>query len=158
MKFLLIILATFTASIAALHAQTSATLAADLQAADAAHWPTIIALLKAQRAELTAAHVASLAAAATDSTAALKAAAAREAEAKAAQQKADADLAALKQRIDTFLNGLLNAELQTGDGPRAQLLRKLITEAGKSDAELKREALAAEIAAKQAELSKLAAP
>ena len=35
MKFLLIILATFTASIAALHAQDSATLAADLQAADA---------------------------------------------------------------------------------------------------------------------------
>lgn len=136
-------------------AQTSADLAADLQAAAPAHWPAIDALLKAQRAELTAAHVASLATAAADSTAALQAADAREAAAKTAQQTAEADLAALKQRIDTVLNGLLQAELQTGEGPKTALLRKLIAEAGKSDAELKREALAAEIAAKQAELQKL---
>jgi hypothetical protein len=158
MKFFLIILAAFTASIAALHAQDSASLAADLQAADAAHWPAIDALLKAQRAELTAAHVASLAAANADTVADLRAAAAREAEALTAKQAAEADLAALKGRIDTVLNGLLNAELQTGEGPKTALLRKLIAEAGKSDAELKREALAAEIAAKQAELSKLATP
>ena len=68
---------------------------------------------------------------------------------------APADLAALKTRINTVLNNLLNAELQTGEGPKTALLRKLIAEAGKSDAELKREALAAEIAAKQAELNKL---
>jgi len=136
-------------------AQTSAALAADLQAADAVHWPAIDALLKAQRAELTAAHVASLAAANADNAAALKAAATREAEALTAKQAAEADLAALKSRINTVLNNLLNAELQTGEGPKTALLRKLIAEVGKSDAELKREALEKEIAAKQAELQKL---
>jgi hypothetical protein len=136
-------------------AQDSATLAADLQAADPAHWPAIDALLKAQRAELTAAHVASLAAANADTVADLRAAAAREAEALTAKQAAEADLAALKGRINTVLNNLLNAELQTGEGPTTALLRKLIAEAGKTDAELKREALESEIAAKQAELQKL---
>lgn len=152
MKLLLLTLLTFlTGAALTCSAQTSAALATDLQAADAAHWPAIDALLKAQRAELTAAYVASLAAANTDNAAALKAAAAREAQAIAAKQAAEADLAALKSRIDT----VLNAELQTGEGPKTALLRKLIAEAGKSDADLKREALEKEIAAKQAELNKL---
>ena len=50
-------------------AQDSAQLAADLQTTDAAHWPAIEALLKAQRSELTAAHLATLAAAAAESKA-----------------------------------------------------------------------------------------
>jgi len=164
MSLLTFFLLSFFSAIAT--AQDSAALAADLQSAAPSHWPAIEALLKTQRAELTAAHVASLAAANADTATALKAAAAREAEAKTAQAKAEAeaktaqakaeaDLAALKQRIDAVLNGLLTQELQTGEGPKAELLRKLIAEAGKSDAELKREALAAEIAAKQAELNKL---
>ena len=153
MRLLTFFLLSFFSAIAT--AQDSAALAADLQSAAPSHWPAIEALLKTQRAELTAAHVASLAAANADTATALKAAAAREAEAKTAQAKAEADLAALKQRIDAVLNGLLTQELQTGEGPKAELLRKLIAEAGKSDAELKREALAAEIAAKQAELNKL---
>lgn len=65
-------------------------------------------------------------------------------------EKAEAivDLGALKGRIDATLRGLLEAELKTGEGPRTALLRKLIAEAGKSDAEIKLEAAkAAEAAA-----------
>jgi|GEM_PF-4486600 len=62
--------------------------------------------------------------------------------------EAIAEHGALKGRIDSTLKGLLEAELKTGDGPRAQLLRDLIEQAGKSDAELKLEAAkAAEAAA-----------
>ena len=77
--------------------------------------------------------------------------------AKITAEKADvaAEHAALKSRISTVLNGMLTEELKTGEGPRTALLRKLIDEAGKSDADLKREALAAEIAAKQKELQSL---
>jgi hypothetical protein len=68
---------------------------------------------------------------------------------------AEAERNALKARISTVLNTMLTEELKTGDGPKAELLRKLIAESQKSDADLKREALSAEIAAKQAELQKL---
>ena len=77
----------------------------------------------------------------------------------AAQIEADkaaavAEHAALKARIDSTLNGMLNDELKTGEGPRTTLLRKLIAEAGKSDNELKLEAAkaaeAAAIAARKA--------
>jgi hypothetical protein len=68
---------------------------------------------------------------------------------------AEAERNALKARISTVLNTMLTEELKTGDGPKAELLRKLIAESQKSDADLKREALAAEIATKQAELQKL---
>lgn len=71
-----------------------------------------------------------------------------------AAEKADADaeLAALKSRSSSVLQGMLEEELKTGEGPKTTLLRKLLAEAGKTDAQLKREALAAEIAAKQKEL------
>jgi hypothetical protein len=68
---------------------------------------------------------------------------------------AEAELTALKTRIDAVLNGMLTEELKSGDGPRAAVLRTLINEAQKSDKQLKAEALAAEIAAKQAELEAL---
>jgi hypothetical protein len=71
---------------------------------------------------------------------------------------AEAERNALKARISTVLNTMLTEELKTGDGPKAELLRKLIAESQKSDADLKREALAAEISAKQAELQKLTGP
>ena len=68
---------------------------------------------------------------------------------------AESDLLALKQRIDSVLNGMLTEELKNGDGPRAAVLRQLISESQKSDRQLKAEALAAEIAQKQAELESL---
>lgn len=141
MKTLLISFAFCLLPLASGFAQTSAQLAADLQAADASHWPAIQALLIAQRDELTAAHLASLTAASADFKTKL-------ATLTKARDTATADLTELKQRIDTVLQSQLTEELKTGDGPRAQLLRDLIEQAGKSDAELKLEAAkAAEAAA-----------
>ena len=65
------------------------------------------------------------------------------------------DLAKLRQRIAATLQAKLEAELKTGEGPKVALLRTLQAEANKSDDDLKRESLEAEIAAKQAELAKL---
>lgn len=78
--------------------------------------------------------------------------------AKVEADKADAvaEHAALKSRISSTLQGLLTEELKTGDGPRAELLRKLIVESQKTDKQLKLEALQAEIAAKQREAAELA--
>jgi hypothetical protein len=122
-------------------AQTSAQLAADLQTTDAAHWPAIQALLIAQRDELTAAHLASLTTASADFKT-------KVATLTTERDAAKTELAELKQRIDTVLQTQLTEEMKTGDGPRAQLLRALIEQAGKSDAELKLEAAkAAEAAA-----------
>lgn len=73
----------------------------------------------------------------------------------AAKKQSDDELAALRVRITTVLNDMLAEELKSGDGPRAALLRDLIAQSQKSDAQVKAEALAAEIAAKQAELAKL---
>lgn len=148
---LLLLISAFSFPLSAFSQSTP--LAADLQSS--ADWPAINALMIAQRDELTAAHLAALSAASAQFRADLAAKEAEMQAAIAAKAKVEADLAALKQRIDTVLNGLLNEELKTGDGPRAQLLRDLIAQAGKSDAELKREALAAEIAAKQRELEAL---
>lgn len=69
---------------------------------------------------------------------------------------AEAELAALKTRINSVLTGMLEAELKTGEGPRTTLLRKLIAEAQKNDKQLKLEALQAEILAKQKEAAELA--
>jgi len=66
--------------------------------------------------------------------------------------EAESDLIELKQRISSVLQTMLAEELKTGEGPRTAILRKLIAESGKTDSELKRAALAAEIAAKQKEL------
>lgn len=78
--------------------------------------------------------------------------------AKLEADKADAiaEHAALKGRISSTLQGLLEAELKTGDGPKAELLRKLIAESQKTEKQLKLEALNAEIAAKQKEAAELA--
>lgn len=78
--------------------------------------------------------------------------------AKVEADKADAiaEHAALKSRISSTLQSLLTEELKTGDGPRADLLRKLIAESQKTDKQLKLEALQAEIAAKQKEAADLA--
>lgn len=75
------------------------------------------------------------------------------------QAKADADaaLAAKNARINTVLQSKLTDELKTGEGPKTQLLRTLMSEAAKTEQQLKAEALEAEIAAKQAELQKLTA-
>lgn len=77
------------------------------------------------------------------------------AEMTAEKAEAEADLNALKGRIDTVLNAMLTEELKTGEGPRTAVLRKLIAESKKSDRQLATERLAAEIAEKQAELAKL---
>jgi|GEM_PF-3256961 len=141
MKTLISVLFVLSCSISGLFAQTSAQLAADLQAADAAHWPAIQALLIAQRDELTAAHLASL----TDASADFKT---KVTTLTTERDAAKTELAELKQRIDTVLQTQLTEEMKTGDGPRAQLLRALIEQAGKSAAELKLEtAKAAEAAA-----------
>lgn len=78
------------------------------------------------------------------------------AELQASKADADADLAALKSRISSVLQGMLEAELKTGEGPRTAVLRKLIAESQKTDKQLKLEALEAEIAAKQKEAAELA--
>jgi hypothetical protein len=141
MKTLLISFAFCLLPLASGLAQTSAQLAADLQTADAAHWPAIQALLIAQRDELTAAHLASL----TDASADFKT---KVTTLTTERDTAKTELAELKQRIDTVLQSQLTEEMKTGDGPRAQLLRALIEQAGKPDAELKLEAAkAAEAAA-----------
>lgn len=78
--------------------------------------------------------------------------------AKLEADKADAiaEHAALKTRINTVLNGMLTEELKTGDGPKAELLRKLIAESQKTEKQIKLETLQAEIAAKQKEAAELA--
>lgn len=78
--------------------------------------------------------------------------------AKIEDAKADAiaEHAALKTRINTVLNGMLTEELKTGDGPKAELLRKLIAESQKTEKQLKLETIQAEIAAKQKEAAELA--
>lgn len=91
------------------------------------------ALLIEQRDQLVATHTTALAAAAADFKQQLATITA-DRDAKAAE------LTELKTRINSVLNGLLMEELKTGDGPRAELLRKLIAEAGKSDVQLKLEA------------------
>lgn len=51
--------------------------------------------------------------------------------------EAKQDLDELKKRIDAVLQTKLAAELQTGDGPRAQIIRDLIKESSKSAAQLR---------------------
>lgn len=74
----------------------------------------------------------------------------------AAKADSDAKLAAKSARINAVLQSRLAAEQATNPtgvkGPKTLLLESLIGEAAKPDADLKREALAAEIAAKQKEL------
>jgi len=166
MKKFLLILAAFCFSISA--SAQSGKLATDLQAADAAHWPAINALLIAQRDELTASNLATLSSAAADFKSKLE----------AANTERDAALAkfsALQDQVSTVLNAQLSAlapqltvaqsdlaaELKTGDGPQAaakrlivadlqariETLNALIVEAGKSD---KQKAVEAAQAAKDA--------
>ena len=77
------------------------------------------------------------------------------AEITAAKTEAEAALAAKNGRIDAVLSAKLQAELATGDGPKAALLRELKAAAVKPEEVIKREALEAEIAAKQKELEAL---
>lgn len=144
MKHILIILAAFTLAIAALHAAdpvvtiTSATSVlvdgvnfgkpADAIANNKALAPAIQSALEKWAAEK-----------------------------EDAKADTEAELASLKARISTVLNSMLTEELKTGEGPRTALLRKLITEASKTDKQLKLEALEAEIAAKQKEAAALSA-
>lgn len=65
------------------------------------------------------------------------------------------DLAALRQRITATLRAKLADELKTGEGPKVALLRALQAEVSKSDDDIKREVLEAEIATKLAELERL---
>lgn len=144
-----------------IQAQDSATLAADLKAADPAHWPAIESLLLAQRAELTAAHRATLAAAAATARDhetllhdALNAKEAELAAAKATLEKTIADTAEVLKKIQDAKA----AELTTGAGPRYQtlaageaLIKPIITEAQKSELEKQLDvAKAAEAAAVKA--------
>lgn len=95
--------------------------------------PEVNALLITQRDQLTAVHTAALATAASEFKAKLAVA---QAELASAKQ----DLEELKQRIETVLQSKLAAELQTGDGPRAQIIRDLIKESSKPSAQLRLEA------------------
>lgn len=76
-----------------------------------------------------------------------------------AKADSDARLAAKVSRINTVLQARLAAESATNvngvKGPKTLLLESLVAEAATPEVDLKREALAAEIAAKQAELDKL---
>ena len=73
----------------------------------------------------------------------------------AEKDSAVAALAAKSSRIATVLEAKLNAELTTGDGPKAALIRELQAAAAKPAEDLRREALEAEITAKKAELEAL---
>ena len=167
MKTTLILLSSVLLLTAA-NAQSSASLAADLQTNDAANWSKINAFAIAQRNEINAANAAALAADAADFKAKLAAATAD-------RDEALAKLSALQTQVDSVLSstlselqpqlvaaqGALAAELTTGDGPQAAAKRlvvadlqaridtvqSLITEAGKSD---KQKALEAAQAAKDA--------
>jgi hypothetical protein len=151
MKHLLILLS-FLALLSPAKAQSSASLAANLQSAE--NWSDINALLIAQRNEINAAHIASLATASADFTAKLTAA-------NTARDEANEKYEALQTRIGTVLNSTLTdlqtqlttaqaaltAELASGDGPQAaakklivtdlearmDTINALIVEAGKSD-------------------------
>lgn len=161
----LLAVAAFTVSAAA---QTSASLAADLQAADAAHWPAINDFGVKLRDELKAAHVAQLASATADFKTKLETA-------NAARADAETKLTELQTRITNVLSATLadlqsqlvtaqttlTAELATGDGPVAAAKRLVVTdlqaridtvqslqsEASKSD---RQKAVKAAIAAKSA--------
>ena len=108
--------------------------------------PEVNALLITQRDQLTAVHIAALATATTEFKAKL-------ATAQAELASAKQDLDELKQRIETVLQSKLAAELQTGDGPRAQIIRDLIKESSKPSAQLRLEAAQAAKAAADKALS-----
>jgi hypothetical protein len=132
MKHLLIFLS-LLALLSPAKAQSSASLAANLQSAE--NWADINALLIAQRNELNAAHIASLATAAADFTTQLNAA-------NTAKNEVLAKYEALKTEIGTVLNSTLTdlqsqlstaqaaltAELATGDGPQAAAKRLVVTD------------------------------
>lgn len=73
----------------------------------------------------------------------------------AERDAAKSALAAKEQRIQAVLQSRLSAEVTTGDGPKAKLLRELLTEAAAPAKLLKQQALEAEIAAKKKELELL---
>lgn len=151
------------------HAQDSAALAADLQSADPAHWPAIEALLKAQRAELTAAHLATLTTAAaeskakTDDLAAQLITAKQEAQqAAAAKTAAETELAANIERQAQLVTAAKQALSSGTTSAKLAAVTAVLVEAQKSTDDRKREALqkeldeaAAALAAKQAELNAL---
>lgn len=72
-----------------------------------------------------------------------------------AKAAAEAELAAKTSRINAVLASFLQDELKTGRGPKVEVLEELIAEAGKPSAQLKREALEAEILEKQKTLDAL---
>lgn len=157
---------------ASLHAQDSQQLGAELKAKAAANWPAIEDLLKAQRSELVAAHEATLKQVAIDNKAAADALIAAK-KALEAGNKATADqLAAAKAALEAAavqmrnalpaLAEVRNAEEKTGKGPKWQKLADAETSittaldiTTKTEQQKRREQLAAEIAAKQAELARL---
>ena len=108
--------------------------------------PEVNALLITQRNQLTAAHTAQLATTTAEFKAKLETAQSELSEAKQ-------NLEELKQRIETVLQSKLAAELQTGDGPRAQIIRDLIKESSKPSAQLRLEAAQAAKAAADKALS-----
>lgn len=77
------------------------------------------------------------------------------AEITAAKEEATAALAAKSSRIASVLEAKLAAELATGDGPKAALIRELQSAAAKPAEDLKKEELAAKMAAIKAELEAL---
>lgn len=72
-----------------------------------------------------------------------------------AKTEAEAALAAKSSRIASVLEAKLAAELATGDGPKAALIRELQSAAAKPAEDLKKEELAAKMAAIKAELEAL---
>lgn len=112
MKPLLILLVSF-ALLHTANAQTSANLAAELQAADAANWPAINALLIAQRDEINATHTAQIAKLSAENAALLAQQTAALVEARADQQRAKAKLKLLVDGAKDALSKRTSAERLT---------------------------------------------
>lgn len=147
MKHLLILLSAFCFSISAF--AQSAALAADLQSADAEHWPAINKLLIAQRNELTAAHLAALKAVHAKQAVVLKAAQDAQAAAAAAMLAAQAESTRLKEILAKRLavESAENTRLKLASGPAAKALQDILTEAAKPEVQREVETLEAEQAA-----------
>lgn len=168
MKTLLSVFFVISCSISGI-AEDSAQLAADLQSADPAHWPAIEVLLKAQRAELNAAHLATLTTAAaeskakTDDLAAQLITAKQEAQqALAAKTAAETELAANIERQAQLVTAAKQALSSGTTSAKLAAVSAVLVGAQKSTDDRKREALqkeldeaAAALAAKQAELNAL---
>jgi colicin import membrane protein len=114
------------------------------------------AQLKAQRSELTVAHVATMAAVHAECAVAVKAAASREAEAKAAQAKAEAALKAAETKLQALIGAAKQAAQKKTAAERNAAMSAAVTDIEKTENQKRREAIATEKTKLEAEAAALA--